>query len=182
MHLFLIFPDYDCYSDTQNNFNRKKELAQKRKLQIEFEIIFQTNHSLDVSLKRKADGISIIIIQRMTTKKTVRAILCYNKVLVDDKWSIFTRKVLDFSWQISQFFTNLIALIIFCTEKKIIFSSQAISDAGINTGVIPISLFLLATGTVLRKAAIDRGVRLATGRYGCRQINKPSNSTVSVLI
>ena len=50
------------------------------------------------------------------------------------------------------------------------------------TGVIPISLFLLATGTVLRKAAIDRGVRLATGRYGCRQINKPSNSTVSVLI
>ena len=50
-----------------------------------------------------------------------------------------------------------------------------------NTGVIPILLFLLATGTVLRKAAIDRGVRLATGRYGCRQINKPSNSTVSVL-
>ena len=49
------------------------------------------------------------------------------------------------------------------------------------TGVIPISLFLLATGTVLHKAAIDRGVRLATGRYGCRQINKPSNSTVSVL-
>ena len=36
------------------------------------------------------------------------------------------------------------------------------------TGVIPISLFLLATGTVLRKAAIDRGVRLTTGRYGCR--------------
>ena len=52
----------------------------------------------------------------------------------------------------------------------------------INTGVIPISLFLLATGTVLRKAAIDRGVRLATSRYGCRQINKLSNSTVSVLI
>ena len=50
------------------------------------------------------------------------------------------------------------------------------------TGVIPISLFLLATGTVLLKAAIDRGVRLATGRYGCRQINKTSNSTVSVLI
>ena len=50
------------------------------------------------------------------------------------------------------------------------------------TGVIPISLFLLATGTVLLKAAIDRGVRLATGRYGCRQINKPSNLTVSVLI
>ena len=41
-----------------------------------------------------------------------------------------------------------------------------------STGVIPISLFLLATGTVLRKAAIDRGVRLATGRYGCRQIKK----------
>ena len=36
------------------------------------------------------------------------------------------------------------------------------------TGVMPISLFLLATGTVLRIAAIDRGVRLATGRYGCR--------------
>ena len=35
-------------------------------------------------------------------------------------------------------------------------------------------------GTAL--AAIERGVRLATGRYGCRQINKPSNSTVSVLI
>ena len=52
----------------------------------------------------------------------------------------------------------------------------------LTTGVIPISLFLLATGTVLRKAAIDRGVRLATGRYGCRQLNKPSNSTVSVLI
>ena len=34
--------------------------------------------------------------------------------------------------------------------------------------VIPISLFLLATGTVLRKAAIDRGVRLATSQYGCR--------------
>ena len=50
------------------------------------------------------------------------------------------------------------------------------------TGVIPIWLFLLATGTVLRKAAIDRGVRFATGQYGCRQINKPSNSTVSVLI
>ena len=42
------------------------------------------------------------------------------------------------------------------------------SKLGIITGVIPISLFLLATGTVLRKAAIDRGVRLATGRYGCR--------------
>ena len=50
------------------------------------------------------------------------------------------------------------------------------------TGVIPNSLFLLATGMVLRKAAIDRGVRLATGRYGYRQINKPSNSTVGVLI
>ena len=50
------------------------------------------------------------------------------------------------------------------------------------TGVIPISLFLLATGTLLRKAAIDQRVRLATGRYGCLQINKPSNSTVSVLI
>ena len=37
-----------------------------------------------------------------------------------------------------------------------------------STGVIPISLFLLATGTVLHKAAIDRGVQLATGRYGCR--------------
>ena len=41
-------------------------------------------------------------------------------------------------------------------------------DCILITGVIPISLFLLATGTVLRKAAIDRGVRLATGRYGCR--------------
>ena len=30
-----------------------------------------------------------------------------------------------------------------------------------HTGVIPISLFLLATGTVLCKAAIDRGVRLS---------------------
>ena len=42
-----------------------------------------------------------------------------------------------------------------------------ISNAVI-TGVIPISLLLLATGTVLGKAAIDRGVRLATGRYGCQ--------------
>ena len=41
-----------------------------------------------------------------------------------------------------------------------------------STGVIPISLFLLATGTVLCKAAIDRGVRLSTGRYGCRQLKK----------
>ena len=39
--------------------------------------------------------------------------------------------------------------------------TQNNSDA-IITGVIPISLLLLATGTVLRKAAIDRGVRLAT--------------------
>ena len=31
------------------------------------------------------------------------------------------------------------------------------------TGVIPISLFMLATGTVLRKAAIAQGIRL-----GCR--------------
>ena len=46
-------------------------------------------------------------------------------------------------------------------QKKKIFCSFI-------TVVIPISLFLLATGTVLRKAAIDRGVRLATGRYGCR--------------
>ena len=38
----------------------------------------------------------------------------------------------------------------------------------VSTGVIPILLFLLATRTVLRKAAIDRGVRLATGQYGCR--------------
>ena len=38
------------------------------------------------------------------------------------------------------------------------------------TGVIPISLLLLATGTVLCKAAIDRGVRFSTGRYGCRQL------------
>ena len=36
------------------------------------------------------------------------------------------------------------------------------------TGVIPISLFLLVTKTVLRKAAVDRGVRLSTGRYGCQ--------------
>ena len=57
-----------------------------------------------------------------------------------------------------------------------------VSVVSLFTGVIPISLFSLATGTVLRKAAIDRGVRLATGPYGCRQINKPSNSTVSVLI
>ena len=38
----------------------------------------------------------------------------------------------------------------------------------LTTGVIPISQLLLATGVVLRKAAIDRGVQLATGRYGCR--------------
>ena len=38
----------------------------------------------------------------------------------------------------------------------------------VHTGVIPISLFLLATRTVLCKAAIDRGVQLSTGRYGCR--------------
>ena len=44
----------------------------------------------------------------------------------------------------------------------------ACAQADLLTGVIPISLFLLATGTVLRKAAIDRGVRLAAGRYGCR--------------
>ena len=31
---------------------------------------------------------------------------------------------------------------------------------------------LLATGTVLCKAAIDRGIRLSTGRYGCRQLKK----------
>ena len=37
-----------------------------------------------------------------------------------------------------------------------------------NTGLIPILLFLLVTGTLLRKAAIDRGVWLATSRYGCR--------------
>ena len=36
------------------------------------------------------------------------------------------------------------------------------------TGVIPISLFLLATGTVLRKPVIGRGVRLMTVLYGCR--------------
>ena len=37
------------------------------------------------------------------------------------------------------------------------------------TGVIPISLFLLATGMVLGKAAIDRGVRPSTaGWYCCR--------------
>ena len=52
----------------------------------------------------------------------------------------------------------------------------------LNMKVIPISVFLLATGTVLPKAVIDREVRLATGRYGCRHINKPSNATVSVLI
>ena len=63
---------------------------------------------------------------------------------------------------------------------SIFWSISGILD--IYTGGIPISLFLLATGTILRKAAIDRGVRLATGRYGCRQISKPSNSTVSVLI
>ena len=35
---------------------------------------------------------------------------------------------------------------------------------------------------VQRKAAMDRGVGLVTGQSGCRQINKPSNGTVSVLI
>ena len=62
----------------------------------------------------------------------------------------------------------------FCTKNEL--------NHSVFTGVIPISLFLLATGTVLRKAALDRGVRLATGRYGCRQINKPSNAMVSLLI
>ena len=69
-----------------------------------------------------------------------------------------------------------------CQCFKIGFTDLNPFGGHVITGVIPISLFLLATGTVLRKAAIDRGVRLATGRYGCRQINKPSNSTVSVLI
>ena len=35
-------------------------------------------------------------------------------------------------------------------------------------GVVPNSLFLLATETVLRIAAVDRGVRLSTGQYRCR--------------
>ena len=60
-------------------------------------------------------------------------------------------------------------------------SHDVASGSDITNGVIPTSLFLLATGTVMRKAAIDRGVRLATGQYGCQQINKPSNATVSVL-
>ena len=47
---------------------------------------------------------------------------------------------------------------------------------------IPNLLFLLATESVQRKAAVDLGVRLTTGRYGCLHINKPSNTTVSVQI
>ena len=52
-------------------------------------------------------------------------------------------------------------------DSLVIFDSLY-AHTNVITGVIPILLFLLATGTVLRKAAIDRGVRLATGRYGCR--------------
>ena len=57
--------------------------------------------------------------------------------------------------QITIFFTSLVA-------EQIDISHR------VHTGEIPISLFLLATGTVLCKAAIDQGVRLSTGRYGCR--------------
>ena len=71
-------------------------------------------------------------------------------------------------------FENVVCL---CCLLHIIYSLTLLTNISVEinsldtdqtTGVIPISLFLLATGTVLRKAAIDRGVRLATGRYGCR--------------
>ena len=41
---------------------------------------------------------------------------------------------------------------------------RSVANHGGNTNFA----IFLATGMVLRKAAIDRGVRLATGRYGCR--------------
>ena len=47
-------------------------------------------------------------------------------------------------------------------------------------GVVPISLFLLANGTVLCKAAIDLGVQLSTVGTAVDS-QKKSNSTVSVL-
>ena len=39
------------------------------------------------------------------------------------------------------------------------------------TGVIPKSLSVLSTEPVLRKTAVDRGLRISTEQYGCRQRN-----------
>ena len=61
--------------------------------------------------------------------------------------------------------TNQITL--FFTSQSL-WLSRLILVIEYTRGVIPISLFLLATGAVLCKAAIDRGVRLSTGLYGCR--------------
>ena len=42
----------------------------------------------------------------------------------------------------------------------------------LNTAVTPKSLPVLSTEPVLRKAAVDRGIRFTTELYGCRQRDK----------
>ena len=49
------------------------------------------------------------------------------------------------------------------------------------TGVMSRSLFLLATETVLHKAAVDRGVWLSTGWYGIKNYASALKSTVYVI-
>ena len=50
-----------------------------------------------------------------------------------------------------------------------------------NMGVVPKSLHVLSTEPVLRKAAIDRGLRFSTEQYGCRQRNDFVECAVRVL-
>ena len=77
-------------------------------------IFYHINHLLNVSFKRKTENISILI-RHVTTEKRAKSILCYKKVLVDDKNTIFHKKCLqikDFCWQMSQFMTKRTEIII----------------------------------------------------------------------
>ena len=49
-------------------------------------------------------------------------------------------------------------------------------------GVIPKSLPVLSTEPVLRKAAVDRGLRFSTEQYGCRQRNDFIKCAESVML
>ena len=114
----ISFDCYCYYSDTQQHSTFKLGNAQKRKMHVQLESI----HLLNVSLKIKTENF-FITIRHVTTEKRAKGIFMLQKVLVDDKKTIFHKCLQnqDFCLQMSQFMTK--------QTEIIIFRSQNFSDA-----------------------------------------------------
>ena len=67
-------------------------------------------------------------------------------------------------------FLSAVYCICFAVDSKCLVASRIFRFMG--SGVIPKSLPVLSAESILRKAAVDRGIRFSIEQYGCRQRDK----------